>query len=331
MSRVLDYSVGRPDPRAIVAAGYEGVMRYLAPEQDAAKVIYAPEYASLQAVNLKIGLNWEWYAARAREGMAAGVADAQEALKQANALGYMGAIYFSVDYDAPESDQPAINEYFIACGHVLTLARVGAYGGYWVIKRLFDAGMITYGWQTVAWSGGNLDSRSHLHQVAFGVLEGDADANDVLKDDWLGNAKGSQNDMQLLQHPTLGGQLAVLYANPDGNAYYIPNHNDGAVGMKDVSGVKNLGKPAAENLIDAGGTWSLDATSLNVVAKGASGQLYIKALDSSLNVEMDWTPIGDAHAAVSASQPAVSYDDTAIKARVSALETIIAKIKAIFV
>ena len=28
------------------------------------------------------------------------------------------------------------------------------------IKRLFDAGLITLGWQTVAWSGGQRDSRA---------------------------------------------------------------------------------------------------------------------------------------------------------------------------
>ena len=186
MSQVLDYSLARPDPAAIAAAGYVGVMRYVAPAQDAPKVIYAPEYAALRAAGLQVGLNWEWYADRAREGAASGTADAQEALRQANALGYGGAIYFSVDYDAPPADQPAINAYFQACAQVIGLARLGCYAGYWPLSRLFDAGLIIYGWQTIAWSGGNRESRAHLYQTAQTAFNNGADVNDVLKDNWTG-------------------------------------------------------------------------------------------------------------------------------------------------
>ncbi len=34
-----------------------------------------------------------------------------------------------------------------------------------MIKRLFDGGKITWGWQTYAWSGGNWDSRAQVRQV----------------------------------------------------------------------------------------------------------------------------------------------------------------------
>lgn len=185
MSQVLDYSLARPDPAAIVAAGYVGVLRYVAPAMDAPKIIYQPEYAALLSHGLKVVLNWEWYADRPREGAAAGTADAQEALRQADALGYTGAIYFSVDYNAPDSDQPAINAYFQACAQVIGLNRLGAYGGYWPLSRLFDAGLIVYGWQTLAWSGGKRESRAHLYQNGAQAL-GACDVNDVLKSDWAG-------------------------------------------------------------------------------------------------------------------------------------------------
>ena len=187
MSKIVDYSVGRPAPSAIVQAGYVGVMRYVAPlPMDAAKVVTAAEYQALRAAGLKVGLNWEWYANRAREGATAGLADALEAKKQADALGYTGAIYFSVDYDAPATDQPELNAYFQACAQVLGLARLGAYAGYWPLKRLFDAGLITYGWQTIAWSGSMRESRAHLLQDTFGLFAGDADGNEVLKVTWQG-------------------------------------------------------------------------------------------------------------------------------------------------
>lgn len=195
MSQVLDYSDARPTPQQIKAK-YIGVLRYVAPlgkqsgtafggADNSHKVITAAEYKALGAAGLTVVLNWEWYDVRPRGGAAAGIADAQEALRQANALGYTGPIYFSVDFDASEADQPAINAYIQACAQVIGKARLGAYGGYWPLKRLFDAGLITYGWQTLAWSGGQRESRAHLYQTGKQDL-GACDINDVLKDNWSG-------------------------------------------------------------------------------------------------------------------------------------------------
>lgn len=203
MTQALDYSLARPDPAAIKAAGYVGVLRYVAPPS-LPKVIKQPEYAALQAAGLQVALNWEWYAARAREGAAAGMADAQEAKKQADALGYTGAIYFSVDYDAPESDQPTLDAYFNACAGVIGLARLGAYAGYWPLKRFFDAGVITYGWQTLAWSGGHRESRAHLYQNGQTAFAGGADVNDILKQSWTGGSmlpSGWSDDGTSLHNP----------------------------------------------------------------------------------------------------------------------------------
>lgn len=200
--QALDYSLARPDPAAAIAAGYVGVLRYLAPTEDAPKVITAVEYENLRGHGLKVALNWEWYGNRAREGAAAGTADAQEALRQANELGYTGAIYFSVDYDAAPADQPAINAYFQACAAVIGLERLGAYAGYWPLSRLFDAGLIHYGWQTFAWSGGNREARAHLYQNGETVFDGGADVNDILKPDWTGGSMnpGAWDAMQCPQY-----------------------------------------------------------------------------------------------------------------------------------
>src|SRR6185437_12074860 len=42
----------------------------------------------------------------------------------------------------------------------------GAYGGYYLIRRPFDSGCISWGFQTVAWSGGQWDKRACLRQLA---------------------------------------------------------------------------------------------------------------------------------------------------------------------
>ena len=90
-------------------------------------------------------------------------------------------IYFGVDFDAAASQQGTINAYFDGAISVLGKQRVGAYAGYYVIKRLFDAGKITWGWQTYAWSGGKWDSRAQLRQVKNGVViaGGDCDIDEA--------------------------------------------------------------------------------------------------------------------------------------------------------
>jgi hypothetical protein len=81
-------------------------------------------------------------------------------------------LYFAVDYDAPEKDQPAIDAYFRGVASVIGLARTGVYGGYWPLSRLKDAGLATWFWQTDAWSGSNRLAGRHLHQHAATIRIG---------------------------------------------------------------------------------------------------------------------------------------------------------------
>lgn len=171
---LLDYSFARPKPSDIVAAGYKGVLRYLSP--NAGKNLTADERDGLRAAGLAIGLVWEWYARRGAEGHDAGVQDAQAALTQANALGYPSdlPIFFAIDWDATEGDQAAINDYLNGAKSVIG-DRVGIYGGYYPLKRAFDAGIVKWGWQTYAWSGGQWDDRAQIRQTLNGQWGGSVD------------------------------------------------------------------------------------------------------------------------------------------------------------
>jgi hypothetical protein len=191
MSQVLDYSFGRPNVTNIKNAGFVGVMRYLS--HDPAKNMSVSEAQQLDSVGLAWGLVWESTAQSVTGGFNQGVADAQTALGQSNTLSYSGPIYFAIDYDAPESDQPVINEYFKGAASVVGAGRVGGYGGFYPVKRLFDAGLIVRGWQTIAWSGGNHESRCSLYQNGNQIFS--ADVNDVLNDNWNkeGNVPASQD------------------------------------------------------------------------------------------------------------------------------------------
>lgn len=165
-----DYSTWRPPSMSWFAEqGFEFVCRYLAPPDDDAKVIHAPELAELRGAGLAVVLNWETSARMMLGGRAQGQADAEQAVMQAEAMGvWPCGIYFSADFDATEADQGAINAYLSGCVVVMGWEWVGVYGGYWVVKRALDAGACRLAWQTFAWSGDLWDGRAQLRQIPGG-------------------------------------------------------------------------------------------------------------------------------------------------------------------
>lgn len=183
----LDYSSGRPRASAVAAAGYGFVARYLSYAGNP-KDLTAAELTDMQAYGIAVCLVYETTAQRATAGYAAGVADAQAAQVEANSLG-IGAlpIYMAVDFDIADyatnsSDSLAklgpVGGYLQGAASVLGVRRTGVYGGYWTVKRALDAGLVTYAWQTQAWSGSLIDPRIHLYQ-RIGTVYVDGIACDV--------------------------------------------------------------------------------------------------------------------------------------------------------
>jgi hypothetical protein len=164
----LDYAGGIPGGAAIMASGYQFVVRYLSSGGAGlpGKLLTAAEYSDLQRAGVAVVCNWETTATRMLGGRAAGVADAQSAAGVCQSLGHPTdrPIYFSADFDATPGQQALIDEYLRGAAEVIGLARVGVYGGFWVVKRCLDNGTARWGWQTGAWSGGNVDPRIHLYQ-----------------------------------------------------------------------------------------------------------------------------------------------------------------------
>ncbi len=179
----VDYSWSRPSPSGLHAQGYTFAARYLSHDTSGKNLSHA-EAAALWAAGVDVVANWESTANSALNGHAQGVADAQAAESLANAYGIPSGrpIYFSVDFDATQAEQTPIDAYFDGVASVIGVARTGAYGGYYVVKRLFDAGKIKWGWQTYAWSGGQWDSRAQLRQVQNGITAA-GDANCCDKDE----------------------------------------------------------------------------------------------------------------------------------------------------
>jgi hypothetical protein len=172
----VDYSFARPSVSALHAEGYRFVARYFSYDYPSThgKILFAGEASSIRNAGLDLVSNWEYGASDALGGYNAGVNDARKAAEQAAAAGSPPdrPIYFSVDFDATPGDQTAINAYLDGAASVIGRSRVGVYGGYYVVKRAFDAGKAKYGWQTYAWSGGQWDSRAQLRQVQNGISAG---------------------------------------------------------------------------------------------------------------------------------------------------------------
>lgn len=165
----LDYVTG-PPIADLKKAGVTFVCRYLSEVNELTKVklLSAGEAKTLAQAGISVVSNYEWYGNRASEGFNSGVTDAQIAQSQHAAAGGPTdrPIYFSVDFNTGAT--AAIIEYFKGVASVIGLHRTGAYGGYACIKGLLDAGVITWAWQTYAWSGGAWEPRAHIRQYSNG-------------------------------------------------------------------------------------------------------------------------------------------------------------------
>lgn len=199
-----DYSFARPSPSSLTSMGYKFVCRYLSGDPSGGKDLTSSEQSSLEAGGIDIVLNWETTGTDAMNGYNAGVSDATSAKSEAESLGQPTnrPIYFSIDFDAQSGDAASINAYFQGVASVIGVARTGVYGGYYIVKELFDAGLVHWGWQTYAWSNGAWDSRAQLRQVQNGVDNGQLDADEATVPDYGQYGPGS---------PVNGG---------DGGGYY---------------------------------------------------------------------------------------------------------------
>jgi hypothetical protein len=162
----VDWSVAHPpSDKALAAAGVTFACRYLS--HSPAKNLTLLEADHLSSLGIDLVVVWETTANRALASHDAGVADANEALGQANRLGMPAdrPIYFAIDFDATAHQlQHEITEYFQGVNEVLGVDRTGVYGGYRQVGAMFDAGLVSFGWQTYAWSSGHWDGRAQIQQ-----------------------------------------------------------------------------------------------------------------------------------------------------------------------
>jgi hypothetical protein len=302
----VDYSFARPAPATTRAQGYSFVVRYLS--HDSGKSIDAAEARATAGAGLDIVLNWEDTAQAALGGYGQGVADAQAAAAQAAAIGTPAGrpIYFSIDFDASAAQQGALDAYFDGVAAVLGREATGAYGGYSQLQRLFNAGKITWGWQTYAWSYGAWEPRAQLRQIENGIAGGSEDLDQAVATDfgqWGPNAPGP-----VLSLPT--GFLGVT-STSDGGGYWLVKSDGGVFSFGDApffGSAANLGLARPPIAIaatddahgyylaaqdggvftfgDAGFSGSMGGHALNApvvgLARAAGGGYYLVAADGGV-------------------------------------------------
>jgi Rv2525c-like, glycoside hydrolase-like domain/Putative peptidoglycan binding domain len=182
---IIDYSTARPSIAALKGAGVTAVGRYLGWDSvsgyaSIGKNLSKAEAMALLTSGISVFLVFEYNADAAALGSGQGVKDGQLALQQLRDLGAPPdmTVYFAVDFDIPDyaPGYPAtkanamrklgpVGAYFQAIKNLKAPYEIGIYGGYWAVSRALDARLVTKSWQTVAWSGGNQDSRCNLLQL----------------------------------------------------------------------------------------------------------------------------------------------------------------------
>jgi len=183
---IVDYSTFRPSMQQLHSIGVTSAGRYLGWDscpgyQSIGKNLTAAEAAELRAAGISVFLAFEYAAEAALNGSGQGRADGELATAQLAALGAPAdmTVYFAVDFDiadyAPASSDPKAKlgpaaGYFEAIRALRPAYKIGVYGGYYAVSRVLSAGLAQAGWQTIAWSGGQWDSRAVLRQLATTVM-----------------------------------------------------------------------------------------------------------------------------------------------------------------
>jgi Domain of unknown function (DUF1906) len=201
----VDYSNGPLSASTMKANNLAFVCRYVS--NTPSKNLTSKEVADFKSGAIGIVVVFEDDGQSALKGKSQGATDATTADNQVKALGLDSCpIYFGVDFDPTNDQLLTIGDYLQGVASIIGLKRTGVYGGYATVNFAFEKGYITYGWQTYAWSGNNVDSRCHIYQYLndayIGSVNVDKDRT-ICSDTNYGQA----NPVPMTWHVTIPGAL----------------------------------------------------------------------------------------------------------------------------
>ncbi|EPR12511.1 DUF1906 domain-containing protein [Ruminiclostridium papyrosolvens] len=184
--------------KALKAAGYNFVCRYLVPESMAWKRLTKTEAETLTNAGLNIVSVYEASANGALKGAIQGTNDGKAAYAEAKKVGQPtgSTIYFAVDFDAQPADYPAIYAYLTAAQAQIPGYNVGVYGSYAICEIMYKRG-IKYCWQTYAWSRGKRSQHANIYQYKNGqIVHGiNCDLNESFGNEGFWNLNPASKEM----------------------------------------------------------------------------------------------------------------------------------------
>lgn len=171
--------------------GVKFVGRYV--KSNSWKTLRPAEAKRITDAGLQILSVFERTADRTKGGAPSGKVDGIEARIHCMELGQPGgsAIYFAVDYDAPQSQYDNIEEYLKAAKAQIGNYKLGVYGSYDVVEEMAKRLPGIYIWQTLAWSRRKISDKAHVFQKQIDtVVNGiNIDWNDMYKEAGLWGGK----------------------------------------------------------------------------------------------------------------------------------------------
>lgn len=178
MAEGVDYSGARPSSICMWSQGKRFVARYFG-AGGSWKHATAAEVRAHHAVGLSVVALVEGAIRDPLLGRAKGRSHAQVGELAAKAAGMPAGrpLYFAIDWDMQPHEAGKVAEYLRGCADIVTVRRVGVYGGIDTIEWAAKAGLASWFFQTYAWSRGKWSSRNHFEQYSNGrtVCGGDVD------------------------------------------------------------------------------------------------------------------------------------------------------------
>ena len=168
----VDYSFSRPSPYCLYRGNKRFVVRYVGTPASG-KNLTANERDAIVDAKLDIVGVYETTTGFMLEGYDRGTRAATSVA--ADAIKYNRPVntptYYALDVDPrnlSRSQWDAIKAFLNGVASVVGRKQVGVYGGFAAIETLVPQ-WAAYGWQTYAWSGGQISSEAHLYQYKNGV------------------------------------------------------------------------------------------------------------------------------------------------------------------
>ena len=161
------HKLNSDEANALSQCGVSFVGRYLVPNASNTewKALTEQEANAIRSNGLAVLLLWEIETSRAKRGAEIGEADGKRARQLAEGMCIPStcAVYFCVDYDAPQTDYQFIEEYLYAAKQAVAPYKCGVYGKADLINSVkADCYM-----QCVAWSYGVISNKANVYQYQW--------------------------------------------------------------------------------------------------------------------------------------------------------------------